>query len=83
MQTAFTSDDLSMEEPLYLISQKNLSRSQTKWSAFEREAYAVLYATQKLRYFLANRHFVVKTALGGCFPQSAGDVKHEVSEVAC
>lgn len=60
LQIASTVDGLYVKDPLYLLSQK-LFRVQIKWSTFEIEAYASHYAMQKLKYFKANRHFIVKT----------------------
>ena len=49
-----------IEHPIQYIS-KQLSESQRKWSAIEREAFAVIYALQKLRPYLWGAHFTVYT----------------------
>jgi hypothetical protein len=48
------------EEPLYFLSHK-LTKTQQRWSAIEREAYAIHYALQKLHYYLHKAKFVIRT----------------------
>jgi transposase InsO family protein len=49
-----------IERPIQYIS-KQLSEGQKKWSAIEREAFAVIYALQKLRPYLWGAQFTVYT----------------------
>jgi hypothetical protein len=48
------------ERPVYFLSHR-LSKTQEKWPTIQREAYAIFYAIKKLRYFLHNAEFVIKT----------------------
>ena len=48
------------EKPIYYLSHK-LSRSQSKWSVVEKEAFAIHFALQKLDYYLHNSQFVIRT----------------------
>ena len=48
------------DEKLNYLSHK-LSRSQCKWSAVEKEAYAIHFALQKFDYYLHYSQFVIKT----------------------
>ena len=48
------------QKPIYYLSHK-LSRSQSKWSVVDKEAYAIHFALQKLDYYLHNAQFVIKT----------------------
>ena len=47
-------------KPIYYLSRK-LRRSQCKWSAGVKEAYAIHSALQKLDYYLHNAQIVIKT----------------------
>lgn len=49
-----------VERPIQYIS-KQLTDGQNKWSAIEREAYAVIFALQKLRPYLWGAQFTVFT----------------------
>ena len=49
-----------VEKPIQYIS-KQLTEGQRKWSAIEREAFAVIYALRKLRLYLQGVQFTVYT----------------------
>ena len=53
------SDD-GIEKPIYFLSHR-LSKTQTRWSTIEREAYAIYFALNKLDMYLHNSNFVIKT----------------------
>lgn len=48
------------EVPIYFLSHK-LSETQQRWPVLEREAYAIMYALQKLDYYLNGAVFTIKT----------------------
>ena len=50
----------SKERPIYFLSHK-LSKTQQRYSVIEKEAYAVVYALQKLHHFLHNSKFTIYT----------------------
>ena len=50
----------SKERPIYFLSHK-LSKTQQQYSVIEKEAYAVVYALQKLHHFLHNSKFTIYT----------------------
>ena len=45
--------------PVYCVSKK-MTPTQTRWSATKRELYALMWAMEKLRYYLLGRRFVVR-----------------------
>lgn len=45
---------------IYFLSQK-LTSTQQRWHVIEREAYAIVYALQKLHYYLNGAQFTIKT----------------------
>ena len=49
-----------VERPVHYVS-KTLNETQRKWSAIEREAYAIIYAIEKLRPYLVGARFTVYT----------------------
>ncbi|KAJ1100036.1 hypothetical protein NDU88_005125 [Pleurodeles waltl] len=54
-----TNDD-GLDQPVTFISRRLLPREQ-RWSAIEREAFAVVWSLKKLRPYLFGTHFVVQT----------------------
>ncbi|KAJ1130301.1 hypothetical protein NDU88_008654 [Pleurodeles waltl] len=48
------------DQPVVFISRRLLPREQ-RWSAIEREAFAVVWALKKLRPYLFGTHFLVQT----------------------
>ena len=48
------------EIPIYLLSHE-LSYTQQRWSVIEKEEYAIVYALQKLDYYLNSALFTIKT----------------------
>ena len=48
------------EIPIYFLSHR-LSETQQRWPVIEKEAYAIMYATQKLNYYLEGAEFTIKT----------------------
>jgi hypothetical protein len=50
----------SKEVPIHFISHK-FSQDQQKWSATQREAFAIYFSIKKLRFYLHNSEFVIKT----------------------
>ena len=48
------------EKPIYFLSHK-LSKTQSKWSTIEKEAFAIHYALQKLDHYLHNAEFTIFT----------------------
>ena len=48
------------ETPIYFLSHK-LSSTEQRWSVIEKEAYAIIYALQKLDYLLRGATFIIKT----------------------
>lgn len=48
------------EVPIYFFSHK-LSPTQQRWPVIEKEAYAIVYALEKLNYYLSGATFVIKT----------------------
>ena len=48
------------EVPVYFLSHR-LSPTQQRWPVIEREAYAIVYALQKLDYYLNGATFTIKT----------------------
>ncbi|KAJ1205919.1 hypothetical protein NDU88_001339 [Pleurodeles waltl] len=54
-----TNDD-GLDQPVAFISRRLLAREQ-RWSAIEREAFAVVWSLKKLRPYLFGTHFVVQT----------------------
>ena len=50
------------EVPIYFLSHK-LSPTQQRWPVIEKEAYAIVYALEKLNYYLSGATFVIKTDL--------------------
>jgi hypothetical protein len=48
------------ERPIYFLSHK-LSKRQSKWPIVQKEAYAIYYAVQKLKFYLHNSDFTIKT----------------------
>ena len=53
-------DDVGMERPIQYVS-KQLSGSQLNWATIEKEAYAVIYALNKLRLYLYGAAFTIYT----------------------
>jgi len=53
-------DEQGIERPIHYVS-KQLTDSQQKWSAIEREAFAIIYALHKLRPYLQGARFTVYT----------------------
>lgn len=51
---------LPEEVPLYFLSHK-FSQTQQRWPAIERRAYDIMYALQKLDYYLNGATFTIKT----------------------
>ena len=47
------------EVPIYFLSHR-LSETQLRWLAIEKEAFAILYAVQKLDYYLSEAVFIIK-----------------------
>ncbi|KAJ1085658.1 hypothetical protein NDU88_005787 [Pleurodeles waltl] len=54
-----TNDD-GLDQPVAFISRRLLPREQ-RWSAIEREAFAVVWSLKKLRPYLFGTHFLVQT----------------------
>ena len=48
------------EVPIYFLSHK-LSPTQQRWLVIEKEAYAIVYALEKLNYYMSGATFVIKT----------------------
>lgn len=48
------------EVPVYFLSHR-LSETQQRWPVIEKEAYAIMYAVQKLDYYLSGAVFTIKT----------------------
>ena len=48
------------EVPIYFLSHK-LTSTQQKWPVIEKEAFAIVYALQKLDYYLNGAQFTIKT----------------------
>lgn len=48
------------EVPIYFLSHK-ISATQQRWPMIDREAYAIMYALQKLDYYLSGVMFTIKT----------------------
>ena len=48
------------EIPIYFLSHK-LSPTEQRWPVIEKEAYAMIYALQKLDYYLSGATFTIKT----------------------
>lgn len=48
------------EVPIYFLSHR-LSKTQQRWPVIEKEAFAILYAVQKLDYYLSGAVFTIKT----------------------
>ena len=48
------------EIPVYFLSHR-LSETQQRWPVIEKEAYAIMYAVQKLDYYLNGAVFTIKT----------------------
>ena len=48
------------EVPIYFLSHR-LSETQQRWPVIEKEAFAILYAVQKLDYYLSGAVFTIKT----------------------
>ena len=48
------------EIPIYFLSHK-LSSTQQRWPVIEKEVYAIVYAQQKLVYYLNGAQFTIKT----------------------
>ena len=48
------------EVPVYFLSHR-LSETQQRWPVIEKEAYAIMYAVQKLDYYLSRAVFTIKT----------------------
>ena len=48
------------EIPIYFLSPK-LNSTQQRWPVIEKEAYAIVYALQKLDYYLNGAQFTIKT----------------------
>ena len=46
--------------PIAFVS-KSLSEQQQRWSTYEKECYAIIYAINKLDYLLRDKHFNLKT----------------------
>ena len=53
-------DDARIERPVHYVSHQ-LDHTQRKWATIEKEAYAVVYALQKLRPYLWGAEFVILT----------------------
>ena len=53
-------DDAGIERPVHYVSHQ-LDHTQRKWATIEKEAYAVVYALQKLRPYLWGAEFVIIT----------------------
>jgi len=51
---------ISEEVPIYFLSHR-LSPTQQRWPVIEKEAYAIVYALEKLNYYLNGATFVIKT----------------------
>ena len=48
------------EVPIYFLSHR-LSETQQRWPVIEKEAFTILYAVQKLDYYLSGAVFTIKT----------------------
>ena len=48
------------EVPVNFLSHR-LSETQQRWPVIEKEAYAIMYAVQKLDYYLSGAIFTIKT----------------------
>ena len=53
-------DAKGVERPIHFVS-KQLTAGQKKWSAMEREAYAIIYSLKKLRAYLQGAEFTIYT----------------------
>ena len=53
-------DEEGIERPIHYVSHQ-LDHTQRKWATIEKEAYAVVYALQKLRPYLWGAEFVILT----------------------
>ena len=53
-------DESGEEKPIYFLSHR-LSRTQTRWSTIEKEAFAIHYSLQKLHVYLHGAEFTIKT----------------------
>ena len=53
-------DDQGIERPIHYVS-KQLTDTQRRWSAIEREAYAIIYSLTKLRCYLHGADFTIYT----------------------
>ena len=49
-----------IEKPIYFLSHR-LSKTQTRWSTIQKEAYAIHYALQKLNHYLHSAAFIIYT----------------------
>jgi hypothetical protein len=48
------------EQPIHFMSHK-FSESQRKWSVTQREAYAIFFSVLKLKFYLHNAEFIIRT----------------------
>ena len=58
---AVLTQEVGNEERVIQFLSKQLNKSQIKWPTIEKEAYAIVYATNKLRHYLYGSQFTVIT----------------------